>query len=228
MKKFKDYFKHIKVNNKAAYYFLTGIILSILPLFLFLGIVKDYYKSGKFWFDKKVFDYLYSIRNEGLTTVFKLITGLGYTIPMVILTLIVSVIIFRFRNKKESLFFMANILGLSLFNELLKWIFRRNRPEGNRLIEAVGYSFPSGHAMVFMGFSLLIIYLLLLYFKNKKTAWLISILVFIFAVMVGISRVYLGVHYFSDVAAGWLVGIMWAAASAVIHNAFIKEKTGSS
>jgi undecaprenyl-diphosphatase len=225
LKKILDNFiKKYKAYKGAAFYLITGIILSLISLFLFVNIVQNYYKLGSFWFDEKIFNYLHSLRSEGLNTFFKMITSVGYPVPMAILTLVISVYLLYLKKKKESLYFLSNILGVWLFNETLKYIFKRSRPIGSRLIDAIGYSFPSGHAMVFMGFSLILIYLILMHFKSRKMAYIISIIVFILAILVGISRVYLGVHYFSDVIAGWLVGFLWASTSIVVHRTIIHKK----
>lgn len=101
-------------------------------------------------------------------------------------------------------------MGVWLLNELLKQIFRRQRPQGIQLLTAVDFSFPSGHAMITMASVSLLIYFVIRFIKNKKVAYLLSVILFIYALLIGISRIYLGVHYFSDVIVGWIIAGVWA------------------
>lgn len=132
---------------------------------------------------------------------------------MIIITLIITDYLIYIKKKTEGLFFGLNIFGIWIFNEILKAIFKRPRPAGTWLVNAAGYSFPSGHAMIFMGLSLLSIYYIFIYIKNKRVSIMISLLIFIYSIFVGLSRVYVGVHYLSDVLAGWAAGLMWVTLS---------------
>jgi membrane protein YqaA with SNARE-associated domain/membrane-associated phospholipid phosphatase len=222
-KKYKSLYSYIskyRVYDQAAFYLFSGIVLSILSLFLFLGLVEDYYEFGSFGFDKKIFSFVQSIRSEDLNKAFETITITGNTISVIVLTLSVVFLLYYFKKKKESLFFGLNILGVWIFNEILKIIFKRPRPLEMRLIDATGYSFPSGHSMIFMTFSLTVIYFMITYFSKKKIVYILSILLLILAIAVGLSRVYLGVHYFSDVIGGWLAGTLWSSTSVIIYRTF--------
>ena len=101
-----------------------------------------------------------------------------------------------------------NLILITLLNILLKNIVQRPRPIDYRLIEEVGYSFPSGHSMISMAFYGFIIFLIFRYGKNKnKVFWEVLLGIIIF--LIGISRIYLGVHYASDVVAGFLIAIFY-------------------
>lgn len=107
---------------------------------------------------------------------------------------------------------------------MLKFILQRPRPIEFKIINETGYSFPSGHSMISMAFYGYIIYLIYNNIKNKylKTA-LISILSLLI-VMIGISRIYLGVHYTSDVCAGFLVSISYLIIYINFANKIIMNK----
>ena len=110
-------------------------------------------------------------------------------------------------NKRIAVSVVSNLVLIALLNNILKLIVRRARPTGFRLVEETGYSFPSGHSMVSMAFYGYLIYLIYKNVKNKKLRWTLmtgfGILIFI----IGMSRIYLGVHYTSDVFAGFLFSL---------------------
>ena len=88
-------------------------------------------------------------------------------------------------------------------------IIQRPRPEDFRLIEETGYSFPSGHSMASMAFYGLIIYFAFKYVKNKNAKIIICTILSLLVLLIGISRIYLGVHYASDVIAGFVLSIAY-------------------
>ena len=205
--------------DRAATYFFISIFAALLSLLVFLEFVEDYLTRGNWNIDVKVINYVNTIRNTTLTQIFKGITITGSTLFIIVITLALGLILIRKQQKKEALLLSLNTLGLCLFNTVLKQVFKRQRPLGLRIIKVSGYSFPSGHAMIFMGFSILIIYYLLTDVRKKRPAILASVLIFVYAILVGLSRVYLGVHFLSDVFAGWFAGVLWSSTSIVIYKA---------
>ena len=97
----------------------------------------------------------------------------------------------------------------ALTNFSIKQIFQRPRPINTRIIDESGYSFPSGHSMVSMAFYGYLIYLIHKNIKNKYVKVALTLLLSILIISIGISRIYLGVHYTSDVIAGFLVAIAY-------------------
>ena len=102
-----------------------------------------------------------------------------------------------------------NSVNSSIINKILKAIFVRPRPNVLRLIKQGGYSFPSGHAMASMTFYGFLIYLIIKSNINKNIKILLTSLLTILILLIGISRIYLGVHYASDILAGYLVSIIY-------------------
>jgi undecaprenyl-diphosphatase len=131
-------------------------------------------------------------------------------------------ICFAIKNKKIGISIMIN-LGLSaLVNFILKQILQRPRPVGHRIIDESGYSLPSGHSMVSMAFYGFLIFLILRSrIKKERKILLISILS-ILILFIGISRIYLGVHYASDVLAGFSLSISYLL---IISNIYDKNRT---
>lgn len=215
-------FKYKKYDEAATYFFIS-IFLSFTSLFALLEFIEDYLSKDNWKIDVNIMSFISNIRNTTLDNIFKIITTTGNTLSVVIIVLISALILIRIKKKKEALFFSMNTMGLWIFNEVLKQIFKRPRPSGLKLVEASGYSFPSGHAMIFMGISILLAYYILTCLKKKGLAIFISTLILVYSVLVGLSRVYVGVHYISDVFAGWFAGILWSSSSIAIYK-FLKYK----
>ena len=106
---------------------------------------------------------------------------------------------------------------------LLKNILQRPRPTEYRIIEETGYSFPSGHSMVSMAFYGYLIYLIYKYVKNKYIKWTLIVLLSILICSIGISRIYLGVHYTSDVLGGFLISLSYLIVYTLIVNRYLLE-----
>ena len=114
------------------------------------------------------------------------------------------------KNKIISVFILLNLGFSALLNFIIKNIIQRPRPPIEyRLAEESGYSFPSGHAMVSMAYYGVLIYLIYKNIKNKYLKTLLILLLSIIIITIGISRIYLRVHYTSDVIAGYLLAISY-------------------
>ena len=98
-----------------------------------------------------------------------------------------------------------------VLNQALKFVVQRPRPDGFRLAEVGGYSFPSGHSMAAMAFFGLLVWIVWHYERDRRMRWGLAAAFSLVIVMVGLSRVYLGVHYASDVVAGFCVSLIWLA-----------------
>ena len=127
-------------------------------------------------------------------------------------------------NKKIGLSIFSNLVIITVLNQLLKRILQRPRPTEFRIIEETGYSFPSGHSMVSMAFYGYLIYLIYKYVKNKYLKWISIVLLSILICSIGISRIYLGVHYTSDVLGGFLVSISYLILFISTVNKFLIER----
>lgn len=135
-----------------------------------------------------------------------------------LITLTVTLLIL-IKNRKVGLSITVNLIVITLLNHLLKIIFQRPRPVGFRLIEETGYSFPSGHSMINMAFYGYLIYLICRYVENKWLKYTLVTLLSLLICLIGISRIYLGVHYASDVLAGFFVAIFYL----VIYITMVKK-----
>ena len=182
--------------------YLLFIIIICLVITGF--ILEDVYEREILEFDKLAFS-LFKIRTPLLTKIFLIITNLGSPYVLIVLTLLS----FLLKNKKISFIITANLGLITIINQVLKFIIKRPRPSDLFLIVETGYSFPSGHSMVSLSFYGLLIYFIYKYFKNKKLKISLITLLSLIIVLIGISRVYLGVHFVSDVISGFLLSLSY-------------------
>jgi undecaprenyl-diphosphatase len=129
----------------------------------------------------------------------------------------------RVRHKKESVFLVASVILGVILNNLLKTLFARIRPDISPLMDLHSYSYPSGHAMnAFIFYGLLAYYLIV--FTKRKTLEVITAVVSIVTILlVGISRVYLGVHYPTDVIAGYIAGMCVVVTAIIVTSRFYQS-----
>jgi len=133
-------------------------------------------------------------------------------------------LVIAIKNKKIGLSIFTNLVIITILNQSLKRILQRPRPTEYRIIQETGYSFPSGHSMISMAFYGYLIYLIYRYVKNKYIKWISISLLSILICLIGISRIYLGVHYTSDVLGGFLISISYLVIYISAVNKFLIEK----
>lgn len=195
MKKIKEL---IIKNYKWIIFFLFFVI--------FLAIAEDVFEQEIFEFDSVVYNFLVNNRNEVLNNFFKIITQFGSAIVLIIITILCVIFI---RDKKYKILVPANLVTIAIINIVLKNFFLRPRPDELRLIEETGYSFPSGHAMASTAFYGLLINIVHEKVENKILRNTICIMLGLLILLISISRIYVGVHYTSDVIAGTCFSIAY-------------------
>ena len=200
----------------------TKWIILFICLIGFLSLAEDVFNkeimTGDIIGYKMVSTFLIS---DFATPIAKFITNLGGAIFLIGLTALLIILI---KNKKIGLSILANLAIVTGLNQLLKRILQRPRPTEFRIVEETGYSFPSGHSMVSMAFYGYLIYLIYKYVENKHVKWISIVLLSILICSIGVSRIYLGVHYTSDVLGGFLVSISYLILFISTVNKFFIEK----
>lgn len=210
----KKILKLIKNNYK-------WIIFSIC-LILFLALAEDVFNKEIMQGDIIGYNFVktYLIK-EQVTPIMKIVTFFGGATCLIGLTIILFIII---KNRKIGLLIGINLIIITILNQLFKFILQRPRPTEYRIINESGYSFPSGHSMISMAFYGFLIYLIYKYVKNKKLKYISITLISILIIFIGISRIYLGVHYTSDVLAGFLFSISYLIIYVLIANNKVLNK----
>ncbi|HEV8270590.1 MAG TPA: phosphatase PAP2 family protein [Chitinophagaceae bacterium] len=130
------------------------------------------------------------------------------------------ILIFYFLLVKKQTWFSIRVITIAISSLvlmlLLKQLFQRKRPLSPLLKAAKGLSFPSGHAIMAVTFYGLLIYILQHSLTIDRLKWLVTALVVALIILIGFSRVYLRVHYASDVAAGFIIGLLWLLLSLAV------------
>lgn len=156
--------------------------------------------------DNSVYSFLAQTINPGITGIMTFVSFIGSATTLIVLSL---GFVFLLKNKRDSKYITINLVLVFLLNRILKLIVARERPNVLRLVSEEGYSFPSGHAMVSMGFYGFLIYLTCANIKNKKIKYPLIVFLSILILLIGISRIYLGVHYATDIIGGFVIGIAY-------------------
>ena len=191
-----------------------NIFIVVLCLILFSVICYGVLSYDSLVIDTKVYSFIAdNLMSDGITSVLKVITELG-GVAFIVLA---GVLIFMF-CKKIRWFVTFDLVGVTVINQAIKHIVRRPRPNVLRLVEEDGYSFPSGHSMVSMAFYGIIIYLVYKNVTNKYLKWNLITLLSLLILSIGFSRIYVGVHYFTDVVGGFLLGLAYLIIYINIYN----------
>ena len=146
--------------------------------------------------------------NPIFTIIVKIITNIGGPVIIAIICLVLCVL--HQTRIKYGIPVVITVTLSFILNTILKYIFARQRPSVLRLVNETSYSFPSGHSMINAALYTIIILLLLKNADKKGKRIIASISLAVLFVIIGLSRVYLGVHYFGDVLAGWVLGVLVA------------------
>jgi membrane-associated phospholipid phosphatase len=189
---------------------LVVLVLFLVAFFVFLFVAFRIFYFKKEAFDFAVFDYLEQFVSSGMTSFMQFITYLG-THYFLIPANLVLIIYFLFikRHRWYSIRVPVIALGGLLLMFLLKFLFNRPRPLIPLVEEARGLSFPSGHALMSFSFYGLLIYLVWQHVEKVWVRNLLAVLLLLLILLIGFSRIYLRVHYASDVMAGFCMGVIW-------------------
>ena len=197
-------------------------VVMVIFLILFSIFAYKIVMNKSIYIDNIVYDFICdNFMSERMTNVVKILTSLGSALVIIILTIVLFIAI---KNKKIAISVVINLIVITILNNLLKIIFLRPRPDVNNLILESGYSFPSGHSATGMAFYGSLIYLIYKYVNNKKIKIPLIIFLSLIIVAIGLSRIYLGVHYASDVLGGFLLAIVYLIIFITISNKYIEKK----
>ncbi len=214
---------HLKLLSLEVGFIMLAFLLSLAMVVLLVNDVIFLKNDG---FDFKVFKWLNNYVSDGNTRLMEFVTLFGSQFFLVPAFLIMMFYFFFIKKEKWLGIRVAAVSFSSLALMFsLKYLFKRPRPAEPLLREASGLSFPSGHAFMSFSFFALLIYII---YKSKINNWfkVVSIAATFLAVfMVGLSRIYLRVHYATDVIAGFCMGFMWIIISMGVLNYVEKQKT---
>ncbi len=196
----------------------------LLPMYFFGKLAEDVWSKEGFWWDKALLTFAYRHATPRLDTIMIGITNLGFRYGTVPLNIGILIILTYLRRWRDTVFFGLAVGGSALLNLIIKHSFHRSRPTLWLSPDpASGYSFPSGHAMGSMALVTTVIVLT----WPSKYRWPVACVGSLFVLLVGISRIYLGVHYPSDVLAAWAASFAWVfGISRIVYGYFPKRHGG--
>lgn len=211
LRKLANFWLH-KVNPQIVSLIATigtlGLLLCLAIIYVLAQLSEEVLEREAFGFDKTILLWIHQFANPALDTIMLNVTRLGNPSTVVFITLVALGILWGRRYRQEAKIFLLNCLGGAILSYGLKLAFSKPRPQlWKSLIAEQSYSYPSGHALgsiVLYGF---LAYLLGTHYP-KYTRVFYSIAA-ILIVSIGLSRLYLGVHWPTDVIAGYGVGFLW-------------------
>jgi membrane-associated phospholipid phosphatase len=187
--------------------------LFLLPLLLFVTLAEDVAEHEVFAFDRPVMMWLHGNASPGLTALMEGLTQLGGLVVVPVVATIAAVVLWRRGLRRGATVLAAAVIGSTLLNAALKAVFRRARPDfWEHLVTENSYSFPSGHAMASMAVAAAVVVLT----WRTRWRWTAVAAGAAYVLAVGVSRMYLGVHFPSDILAGWSVSVAWVAVVVVV------------
>ena len=186
-----------------------------LVMFVVLCILVEF--RNDIFIDSAVYKILSKGISDNMTSVIKIFTFFGSAVAVISITVLALIFI---KNKKYPLFMALDLVIITLLQLILKNCFARNRPVDINLIEETGYSFPSGHSLTAFTFYGLIIYFIYTSNMSLKAKKIMITVLALLILLVGISRIYLGVHFFTDVLGAFSFSAMYL----IIYISIIKTK----
>lgn len=210
-------------NEDLPYYvtMLISLVLFFTALKIFIEITDELAENELGVFDSTISTYIQSFRTDTLTKYFRFVTELGDRYAYIVISVLLTVyFVIRHRSWKFILQTVLVLLLATVANIAIKRIINRSRPSLEHLVEVNTLSYPSGHSMSAMAFYGFLAYLAIILIRSRFLKTIVSTILILLILSIGISRIYLGVHYPSDVAAGFVGGLIWVTLCIIVFNTF--------
>ncbi len=223
IKKFGHFLRHtFRKDNPELPYILTvsvSLIAVVIGINIFIELTAELKGDVLAQYDQQISDYVISFRSPLLTDYFIFITDVGdFYGYLIVLTIAIIVTALYFKNWKYILQTIFVLLLASLSNVMLKRLVDRARPGIEHMVIVETLSYPSGHAMSAMAFYGFLIYLFHRFKLNGFLKYFIISLLIVVILSIGLSRIYLGVHFPSDIAGGYIAGLIWVFLCILLFN----------
>lgn len=207
----------------------VSFALVIVPIFIFAELAEEVSQQDTLAFDESVLLAINSHQSALLDSVAVLVTQLGGVKGVAVIVAVGALLLWARAHRARAVFLILSVTGAGLLNMLLKTLFQRDRPQlWQRIVTENSFSFPSGHAMASsaLAFSIMVI------FWHTKYRWVVVAAASTYMVGIGLTRLYLGVHYPTDIIAGWIVSGIWVTAVTIAVNyrrivMRVRQKTSS-
>jgi membrane-associated phospholipid phosphatase len=201
---------------------LAGALLALAASLVAFGLIAAVAVAGEPSADQRLADWLHSHATDRLTVFFEGVTFLGNFVTLLAVTLVAAIVLWRRRERIDAAFVVLAFAGAQLLSNGLKLVFQRERPFfPEPLATASSYAFPSGHALVSLAVYGAVALVVAPHISPRGRA-LVFAVVAVLVLAIGFSRLYLGVHFLSDVLGGYAAGIAWLSllyAAVLFHDA---------
>jgi len=213
-RQFRWLLRRLTPGQYLGLHLTIGLMAAAGCLWLFGGLAEDILTNDPLvQYDRAIADYLHGVVTPPLTTFFLVVTALGSIETIALLGTIVAAVLGKQRRWFYLGTWIAAVGGSVVLDRLLKELFARPRPSFDHpLLRETSYSFPSGHAMESLVVYGMLAYLAVLALKTWRARTAVVFGAALLVLLIGFSRMYLGVHYFSDVVAGYAAGGVWLSA----------------
>ncbi|HZS27070.1 MAG TPA: phosphatase PAP2 family protein [Candidatus Angelobacter sp.] len=196
---------------------VISLAVAVLCLFVFVWLGREMRAGDTLRFDEAIRNWVHQFASPGLTVLMKIFSMMGAQILAVVL--VAAFVVFaRLRWKRAALWLAIAMIGALVLEAALKYAYHRIRPQAYFIPEPDSYSFPSGHALT--SFCFYGVLAGLITDRIKSLSWRIIVwsVATLLVIAIGLSRIYLGVHYPSDVLAGYLAATVWVGTIIVLDH----------
>jgi undecaprenyl-diphosphatase len=193
----------------AAAWLAAGLAISAFVIWAFTELADMVVEGESRAFDRAVLLWIHTTFPGWLDGPMRIVTALGYYWFVLLLLVVVVSLFYQRAWKLSAILLLVSTAGSAVLTTVLKGVFQRARPElFDSGYHASFYSFPSGHATVAVGFYGMVT-LVLAYRLRGRARWVVAVSGILVVLLIGFSRLYLGVHYPTDVVAGYLAALLW-------------------
>lgn len=199
----------------------TTFILVVVPLIVFFELAEDIREEEPIGFDSAIQQWAHGLSSPALDTAFTVITQFGGVAAIIIGAAALIIYLLYIGYRRMATIVLFGVGGATLLNTILKLIFERTRPDlWEHLVAEHTYSFPSGHAMASSAIAFSVMAIL----WTTKWRWYAVGFGALYILLIGFSRIYLGVHYPSDVLAGWCISAVWVVTISHLINQYKRQQ----
>lgn len=204
---------HLRAREQvsASTWVVAALALVVVmgPLLVFAGIAEEVVEREPLGFDEPILQALHALQTPWLTEAMRAVTSLGGVVVVPVIALLAAAWLWLARGRlRPAVFLTLALLGSTAINTTGKTLFARQRPDlWTHLVTETSFSFPSGHAMASATLGLCLV--ALAWPTRHRVS--VSVAAGTYVLVIGTSRVYLGVHYPSDILAGWSLSFVWVA-----------------
>jgi undecaprenyl-diphosphatase len=209
----------------SAAWLAAGLAFSAFVIWAFTELADVVVEGDSRVFDRAALLWIHSTFPGWLDGPMRIVTALGYYWFVVVLLIVVVVLFYRMGWKLSAILLLVSTAGSAVLTTVLKGVFQRARPElFDSGYHASFYSFPSGHATVAVGLYGMLT-LVLAYRLRGAARWAVVVAGIFIVLLIGFSRLYLGVHYPTDIVAGYLAALLWLVCVGAVYALWLSVRS---